>query len=582
MALFSAISLFVASVLVSVGVGAAAAAAIGSFVVRSIAAAAVSLISRALAPKPQVPRQDLQATISQEAGPRTRLYGRGLLGGTRAFWESLDGKLYMVLLLNHGALTERLAVWFGGRVINLAPEGAGWRAASGQGSGYVYVEYRDGSADGGDYDLLQTAFPDLWTADHRLANQATLLARFTAPSGVQFNKAFPGGHNTQVQVEAKGVPVLDVRSNVSGYHDNAGLCVYDYFSCPDGYAIPKERINAASFAAFADLCDEAVPLKTGGTEPRYRLWGAHALTESPKAVLERMALTCDAQVYQDADGKVSVMGGQYRAPDFTLTDDDIFSLEVQDGDNAMDGFNVLKGTFLSADHDYQDTEAEAWENTEALLTHAEKAESMEADMVPSHAQMRRLMKIKMGRLNRRWTGTLVTNLVGIKARFPMGEGLHVIRVQYSELEMDEPVEVLSHTIEATQGAGGVLIWRCKMTVGSVDPEWFDWDPETEEGSAPPVPEKADDEETPVPVIETLSEVIDGGLRHLRAEIADIGRADLELEMQFKKDAAQDWQPMTESGRIAESGSVLAATTYEVRARFDGGDWSQVSAIQTGA
>lgn len=582
MALFSSIALAISAYLVSVGVGAAAAAAIGTAIVKTVVTAAISAIASALSPKPQIPRQELQATISQEAGPRTRLYGQGLLGGTRSFWEALDGKLYMILLLNHGKLSERLAFWFGGKVINLKSEAEGWLADSGQGKGYVYFEYRDGSADGGDYAQVKEVFPDLWTDEHRLAGQATFLARFTAPGGVQFNKTFPAGHNTTVQMEAKGMPVLDVRTGAQGYHDNSSLCIYDYLASSEGYAIPADRIDAASFAAFADLSDEAIPLKDGGSEPRFRLWGVHSMTETPKTVLERMALTCDAHVYQTAEGKVAIMGGQYLEPDFTITDDDIIDLEVVEGDNAMDGFNVLKGSYVSAEHDYQDTEAEAWENAASLEQHPEKSEEMKADMVPSHGQIRRLMKIKMGRMNRRWTGQLETNLVGIKARFPKGEGMHVIRLQYSELDIDEPVEVLSHTLEHKVGEGGVLIWRCHISVASVDPEWFDWDPATEEGTAPPPPEKAEDEPSPIPVIEALTEVVDGSLRYLRAEVTDIGRADLELEAQFRKQGEENWQPMAETGRIAESGSVLASTGYELQARYDGGDWSSVSTIQTGA
>ncbi len=342
------------------------------------------------------------------------------------------------------------------------------------------------------------------------------------------------------------------------------------------------RLDAASFSAFADLSDEAVPLKDGGTEQRYRLWGAHSLTEAPKSVLQRMSLACDAHVYQTAEGKVALLGGRYSAPDVTLTDDDIYSLEQVEGDSAMDGFNVLKGIFTSAAHDYQDTEVEAWENTASLAVNSEKSEEMHADMAPSHTQMRRLMKIQMGRLNRRWTGRLTTNLVGIKARFPKGDGIHTIRLQYSELGIDEPVEVLGHTIVAEKAEGGALIWKCHIDVASVDASDFDWDPDTEEGAAPPLPEGAEEDVTPNAVISQLSEVVDGTLRYLRVEIADTGRRDLEMEAQFKKDGVAGWQPMVVTGLIAESGSVLPSTDYLVRARYSGGDWDQSQTIQTSA
>lgn len=572
MAIFTALTTFFTGIAASIGFGAAAATAIGAAVTRTLVSSVISLATRAFSSKPSIPKQEIQATINQASGPRTRTYGQALLGGTRAFWETDANRLHQIILLNHTAITGNIAYWIDGRQV--AINGSGAVISEPFSGSDVVLNWRDGAADGGTWPDVTATFPTLWTAEHKLTGQATIYAKMTAPSGAKFSKRFPRGPNTNIQMEVQGVAVLDTRTGVTAYSDNAGLCIADYLTNVDGYRIPSDKLDATTFNLFADLSDEAVPLKVGGTEPRYRLWGLYSLQDDPKSVLARMVLTCDANIYQTAEGKVGILGGQYSEPDVTITDDDIYHLETVDGDNALDGFNVIKGTYTSADHDYQDVEAQAWENTEALATQPEKSEDMQADMIPSHGQMRRMMKLQFHNRNREWTGQIVTNLVGLKARFPKGDGVHTIRVQYAELGMDEVVEVLGHAITAEKAANGAIIWKCTIDIAQISPDWFAWDAVTEEGTAPDEPERAAVEGTPVPTISSLTQEA-GPVSVLVA--TDISRPDLELDVEIKPDAATDWASMPEAGLRAES-SMLALGDYNVRARFKGGDWATTANI----
>lgn len=580
MAIFTAIGAAVSSIAAAVGFGAAAAAAIGATAARFALSVTFSLVARALGPKgggssgQSVPKLEVQATLSQAAGARTRLYGRGLLGGTRAFWETKGNKLYQIIALNHTPLSTALAFWIDGRPV--AVDGSSNLVTSEpfQGSD-VSILYKDGTGGGGNYPDVVAEFPALWTANHKLTNQATLQTTFTAPAAAEYNKRFPRGPNTQIQVEAEGAAVFDFRSSQSAYSDNASLCIADFLTHADGFRIPSNKIDTQQFSDFADLCDEVVSLKSGGTEPRYRLWGAYSLQDDPKAVLGRMSLTCDASVYQTPEGKVGIIGGKFSVPDVTITDDDIFSFEKVEGDSAIDGFNVLKGIFTSADHDYQDAEAQAWENTASLATQPERADEVSADMVPSHGQMRRILKQQIHKGNRLWTGRLVTNLVGFKARFPKGDGIHTIRVKYSGLGIDEVVEVLGHTIVAEKSGDGVIIWKCIIDVAQVSSDWYDWDPITEEGDPPAEPERPAVEGTPTPAITSLTQ--DTSNKAV-VVVSDISRPDLDLDAQIREVGEAEWSAMFETGLRAESGALNAGTNYEVQVRFKGGAWSAAQNI----
>src|SRR5690606_18435749 len=111
-----------------------------------------------------------------------------------------------------------------------------------------------------------------------------------------------------------------------------------------------------SFAAFADLCDEAVPLAEGGTEKRYRLWGIYQLTDEPDAVIQRMRRTCAAEFYQTPEGKIGIRGGKWEPPTVTIGEKHILGHSLEQGNNRFSAFNELKLTYTSPEHDYQSME----------------------------------------------------------------------------------------------------------------------------------------------------------------------------------------------------------------------------------
>lgn len=451
MAVFTYIGLAVGQAALGLGLSLNAAVAIGVGAANLAQAAVVSLVLNALTPRPSIPKQQIQATISQATGPRTKLYGQALLGGTRAFWEVTENRLYQIIVTNHGRIDGLIGFWIDGAPVTVNPDGFVMDAPYyNDNIGGIFdlsdiiLGWRDGSGDGGDYAEFREIFPTLWTEAHALEGQATMSAKFRASGPEEYGKIFPKGPSTDVQMEARGARVYDFRTGTTDYSDNAGLCIGSYIDDADGWNVLRSDFDADIWSDFADLCDEPMTLRAGGTSPRYRLWGVVSLTDDPKSVLARMLATCSAQVYQTPEGKVGIMGGKYVAPDVTITGDDIFKFVLIEGTEKLDASNVVRGIYTSAAHSYQDTEADPWEDTAALATQPERSIDFQADMVPEHAQMRRLMKLELARKNRPFTLSITTNLVGIKARFPRGEGYHVIRVQNDDMGFDEACEVISH------------------------------------------------------------------------------------------------------------------------------------------
>jgi len=546
----------------------AAIIAVGRSALWSLAGAALN--------KPNIPRQQVQATLSQTDAPRIRAYGRNLLGGQRVFFEAAEGTLFQIVVCAHGQVDGLIRFWWDGEPVETDPDGFVHR--------YKRNYFRDGSGAGGDYTGIPARnldlFPTLWTPAHRLQGQATFLAIFGDPSDEDFAKVFPKGAYTVVQAEVRGSRVRNMADNLV-YSENAGLCIRDLMTHVDGWNIPLARLDTASWQGFVNLCGQAVPLAAGGTEPRYRLCGFYSLDDALKDTTARMLATCDGQIYETAEGQIGILGGKWSEPDVTITADDILSIEMTDGYDPFTDYNVLKGSFVSPMHAYQSTEVAELRDEVSLATQEERIEQFDNDMVPSNGQMQRLMKIKFAKDHREWTGTIRTNLVGMKARFPKGDGIHTIRIMDDDLS--GVFEVTSHSFDIPSGT-------CDIGIASIANP-YGWNAATEEKPLPPtvdelgVPSHTAPPLDPVLVQEIVS--VSGDVRGVKlvVTVTEPDRGDLELRAQIVQGArAVDypvgWIDMAAADYRAESGVLDDGQTYTVRVRWRGrGAW-ELAGVQT--
>ena len=538
-----------------------------------------SLVSAALS-RPQASRQEMMATLNQPEGARRRAYGRNLMGGIRALFEARDGRLYQVVVIHHGRVDGLLRFWIDG-------EPVGWNATTGEVSRYKYLFFRDGSGQGGDYAPAREAFSTLWTADHRLQGQATFCSVWGDPSDEDFQKIFPKGDQTQVQAEIRGVRVRNLAGDLV-YTENAGLNIRDFMTHSDGWGIPLARLDAASWASFVALSGEAVPMLAGGTEPRYRLCGYYTLEDPLKDVTARMLATCDGQIYETADGLVGILGGAWSEPDVTITDRDILSIQMSDGFDPFTDYNVLQGSFVSPAHGYQPTQVAELVDEEAMATQPRRTDMLDVDMCPSGTQLQRLMQIKQAKDRREYVGTLRTNLVGLKARFPKGDGIHAIRVVSEEFGINRVFEVTSHSFDIASAT-------CEIGIGSiVNP--YPWHPPSDERPMPPTlaqigtPVEVD----PVPTGAVLVQEqvsISGDVQGVRLSLSvdDPDRDGLQLRAQIARGdfaavgpwsgVQPQWDEMTTSQLRALSDVLNDGQIYTVRYRWRGyGDWRKAGPV----
>lgn len=565
MAFLSSISSFLVGVGLNIfgatAAGWAAATAFANIVMGAAFLGLVSLASAAMAPTMKTPQA--QAVINQSTGPRVRGYGRVLLGGTRAFWDSKSGDLWQVVMMHHGEIDYIEHFRIGDRVVTLDSSGRVTNSQFMNGDRWmVYIYSALGLPNQAALPAMASVWPQ-WTNAHRLRGIAYFVTRFRSPDAENFQKIFPDGYNTPVRALCRLSRVWDPRNDNTVWSDNSALCILDYLTHPDGYRLTRDDVDLNSFALFANLCDEAVPLAAGGTEKRYRLWGVYQLTDEPRAVLRKMLNTCDGEIYENAEGKIAIRGGKWEAPTVTLSAEGNIGHSMEQGNNRFSAFNELKILYTSPQHGYQTMEATAWIDLADQAERGPIVSDLDLDFVPSPTQARRLAKIHQAKANPRWKGKLQHNAYGLNA---LGE--RTVRAILPELEIDGSFFIAG--IRPAPDLTGV-----EIDVMSIEQSAYDWST-AEEGENPPIPQDtAPDLEFPIPQNVTLSNPDEGVIL---ASVDAPGRDGLTLEAQIRFGAGSNWQAMETETETMARATGLEAGAYQVRARWRGaqevaGDWS---------
>lgn len=474
----------------AIGIGVLAAGAIG-----------VSLLAGALTPGVQQPKpSERQTTIRQAVGARVRFYGRVKVGGTLWFFDTAAGALYVGITLNEGEISAIVETWLNDAEVTI-DSGTNWVTApdqyliNGDTDPVARIYYKLGTDTQTVHAALDSAFASV-NAAHRLRGVANVLAVFLEVDSEAIAEVYPQ-YVPQLRAVIDASLVKSVRTTGAViFSDNAADVIYDYLTAVDGAGFPygagyrESQIDLASFQAFADLSDQAVALKAGGTVARYKLAGGYGLNERIRDVLPRLLRACDAALYMTAEGKLAIRGGEWIEPVLTLDDGlgHIISAEFRMGQSALAAFNELTVTYTEPTLDYQEAEAQVWQDTDNIALRGRVLPAqLDVLWAPNHSQARRLAKIHTKKSNPRWAGTVITNYYGMNA---VGEA--TVNVKFSPLGIDESFAI--NRIEFLPDGSGV-----KLDISSLGPEAYEWDAATEEGEGPSVPPDTTDSVVTGPV-----------------------------------------------------------------------------------
>jgi hypothetical protein len=167
------------------------------------------------------------------------------------------------------------------------------------------------------------------SGSHRIDNQA---------SWAYYNGSTEIGRN----------PALCLLTFMLGYRIN-GKLVW-------GMGLPAHRINFTNFAFYANLCEEQVATKGGGTVQRYTCDGIFSTTDAHQTVISGITAAMGSCILTDTSGVYQLVGGydDTAEPTIHFTADDLIGpTEWRAVPPPRERFNIVRGRFISEAEQFQ-------------------------------------------------------------------------------------------------------------------------------------------------------------------------------------------------------------------------------------
>jgi S-type Pyocin len=421
------------------------------------------------APKPQ----QSQSQIKSPTPPRVYCYGRRRVYGATAFWgSSTNGASVDVIAFLDGQSHAMVQAYLNDEKVTI---GGGY-AQSPDGKAYadniVQAGFTLGLPTETAHAAVIAALPSVWTTAHRGDGVTTGYMIKQPVKEKRFIERYPQGDNVVLSAVFDGQLCYDPRSGVTGWTDNPVLHLLHYYTVRLGYDyVTRILPKIALWNAAANICDQII-----SGEKRYRAWVLYDSTAKPHEVIASIAETFDGWTGENEAGEVLIYAGQYTAPTVTINASHIVEYEHQSFVNDEDYFNEISVKYISAEHDYNEVEAQPWRD-ESDITERGYVNSTGIDpQVPSYKQARHLAKVVQARNNARDRGTVTTNYGG-----RIVEGQRFINLQIVEAG----VTIFSGVAEI------IAITRNLETSGytfqwvKADPNAWTWNPATEDGYGAP-------------------------------------------------------------------------------------------------
>lgn len=292
-----------------------------------------------------------------------------------------------------------------------------------------------------------------------------------------------------VEVEGKWSLVYDPREaghdpddpDTWAWSDNHALCVLDALRQNPVRPYAIANIDVTSFTAAADVSDETVALKSGGSEPRYRAAGT-VIWNGPEIedAINPMVVSGAADLIR-IGGKLGLAAGEYRAPAVTLEyllGTGFEAVDLLPGDDLV---NELRVSYLSAARGWDVAHLQPWPIPGALAADGgvPAVKSLELTHCPSATQAMRVRKIAGLRLRRQ------ERLIGGELppeAFNLVAGATVtlsLPAPYNALDGIYEIESLHPALDPLGEGGGVALrMPARLVRHSADP--YAWTAATDE------------------------------------------------------------------------------------------------------
>ncbi len=438
-------------------------AAVGAFAL----GAGLSMVSRALAPKPNLGAQmrGITQTSREPAGSRKIVYGKMRVGGQVVFISNSgdDNKyLHMAIAFASHEIESYEEIWFNDKKV--------WTLSGGFQSDwgtYVTIDRKFGTdGQAASTDLVNANV--LWTTNHKLSGIAYIAFRLEWDTD-KFPQGVPN-----ITAVLKGKKVYDPRSSSTGWSQNPALCLRDYM-LDDKYGLGEvtANIDSTALTTAANLCEEQVTLDAGGTQDRYRCNGVIETGNQIRANIEQLLASMGGMLTYSG-GKYFIDGAEYKTPTLTFTEADVVSdIQTQTKQSRRGIYNGVKGIFVSEEKNYkvldyppQISSTYATEDGDPIYL------DMALPFVTNNTQAQRLAKIALLKSRQQVVINMTVNLKGLQVK--IGDTINVTndRLNYSS----KVFQVIDYSLAIADDGALAVNLACIETAAAI----YDWNTSDEE------------------------------------------------------------------------------------------------------
>ena len=533
--------------------------------------------------KPSVPRpEDGSYNLKQNVPPLPIVYGRVKKGGDYVFLEERNGSAYHIIVWCGRRIQGFVRHYGHDKALNLDGSGNVTNAYVRSGNPYVNILSRVGLDAETAYADVVAAFPAAWTNNHRGDGLASVRMRAKTPEDKYYLRIFPNQMPEHSAI-GDGVLLYDPRKDStqpggSGSHRHAepntwefsrniALMRLDHLAQPFGGKLGYERMFMPDWMHAADVCDEIVTNRSGGTERRY--WGGlwFRTNNDPVEVGRTLDEAAELVVYERNDGKIGVHAGEFVAPDVRLTQESIFAIEVDKNKRLASTVLAVRGRYQNPAKDYNTEDASLYGDPYGEVDETERTKTFDNAAVQSHNHCQRKQKLTYVRANAR--------RITITADYRAAKNCayrRFVRVHYPSRGLVEAIVEITSTVSLD-----LRNMRVSFSGILVTHSLYSFDAATEEGVPGASPPPIESEGVPVPVgftVTVLNEVITGSstAAYLRGQWT-AGDSSLRYEMEYERTSGSTGVQSVFAGEgenFVRSGYLVDGQQYRVRLRAWGG------------
>lgn len=425
-----------------------------------------------------------------ELTPYRYVYGHVRTYGSPAPWRIKGNILYACLIFNSRPSSGNFKLIIDQREVTTTGSPFNFGSAGGRPSEADFRDYMQFWIGRGNQtrppQVITDEAPELFRTTDAWQGRTVLWVRLDCGPNDSRAERWPSAPPA-IQMEADWSLVWDPRDSTQSATDastwkfsrNRSLIVLDALRNNPIREFPLSALMLASFRASADIDDQAVPLKAGGTEPRYCCDGL--LTWNDSEIEDQIGplLEAGAGGITRIGGQIGMIPGAWQEPEITITDvldDDglTFDVLVPGEDLAT----AVRGKYMSAD-DWEMADAGVYivPGAQAADGGLEVIQDIELGMVTSATQAQRLLKIRawLQRMQKKIACVLPPDAfqavggTNIRVNWP---------APYSAMNGAYAIQSIHPALDLV-GDDGVAM-RCPVEMTETTAAIWAWDPATEE------------------------------------------------------------------------------------------------------